>query len=134
MSSWINVRSKKKNTKRSSVLLLGILFFGTDVNCSKFLDVRNLQEQVKKAFCYQKLFWPFPVWLNCSSGLKNFENSRPSTSNFKRFSCSLETRIFFHRWSEQFWKQNTFHILHLYKLSDFLQEMSWNGERRLKMS
>ena len=25
-------------------------------NCSNSLDVRNLQEQVKKAFCYQKLF------------------------------------------------------------------------------
>jgi hypothetical protein len=23
------------------------------------LDIRNLQEQVKKTFCYQKLFWPF---------------------------------------------------------------------------
>ena len=28
--------------------------------------MRNLQEQVKKAFCYQKLFWPFTVWINCS--------------------------------------------------------------------
>ena len=27
--------------------------------------MRNLQEQVKKAFCYQKLFWPFTVWINC---------------------------------------------------------------------
>ena len=25
-------------------------------NCSTSLDLRNLQEQVKKAFCYQKLF------------------------------------------------------------------------------
>ena len=52
--------------------------------------MRNLQEQVKKAFCYQKLFWPFTVWINCSSDLKNFANSRPSTSNFKSFSRSLE--------------------------------------------
>ena len=28
--------------------------------------------------------------INCSSDLKNFENSRPSTSNFKSFSQSLE--------------------------------------------
>ena len=28
-------------------------------NFSNSLDLRNLQEQVKKAFCYQKLFWPF---------------------------------------------------------------------------
>ena len=48
------------------------------------LDMRNLQEQVKKAF------WPFTVWINCSGDLKNFENSQPSASNFKRFSWSLE--------------------------------------------
>ena len=53
-------------------------------NCS------NLQEQVKKAFCYQKLFWPFTVWINCSSDLNFFSNSRPSASNFKSFSRSLE--------------------------------------------
>ena len=52
--------------------------------------MRNLQEQVKKAFCYQKLFWPFTVWINCSSDLKNFANSQPSASNFKSFSQSLE--------------------------------------------
>ena len=59
-------------------------------NCSTFWHLRNLQEQVKKAFCYQKLFWPFTVWINCSSDLKFFENSRPSASNFKSFSRSLE--------------------------------------------
>ena len=51
----------------------------------------NLQEQVKKqAFFYQKLFWPFTFWINCSSDLKNFAISRPSASNFKSFSRSLE--------------------------------------------
>ena len=59
-------------------------------NCSYLLDLRNIQEQVKKAFCYQKLFWPFTVWINCSSDLKNFENSQPSASNFKSFSRSVE--------------------------------------------
>ena len=29
--------------------------------------MRNLQEQVKKAFCCQKLFWPFTVRTNCTS-------------------------------------------------------------------
>ena len=52
--------------------------------------MRNLQEQVKKAFYYQKLFWPFTVWINCSSDHKIFANSRPSASNFKSFSWSLE--------------------------------------------
>ena len=55
-------------------------------NCSNLLDMRNLQEQVKKAFCYKKLFCPFTVWINCFNDLKNFANSRP----FKTFSRSLE--------------------------------------------
>ena len=32
-----------------------------NLNCSNLLDMRNLQEQVKKTFCYQKLFCPFTV-------------------------------------------------------------------------
>ena len=47
-------------------------------NCSNLQCLRNLQEQVKKAFCYKKLFWTFTVWINCSSCLKNFANSRLS--------------------------------------------------------
>ena len=41
-------------------------------------------------FCSQKLFWPFTVWINCSSDLKHFAKSRPSALNFKSFSQSLE--------------------------------------------
>ena len=63
-----------------------IIFSNFNYDCSIFLDVRNLQEQVKKALCYQKLFWPFTVWINRSSDLKNFANSWPSASNFKSFS------------------------------------------------
>ena len=65
-------------------------FSNLNSNCSNLLDMRNLQEQVKKAFCYQKLSWPFTVWINCSSDLKKFANSRPSASNFQSFSWSLE--------------------------------------------
>ena len=32
------------------------IFSNLNSNCSNLLDMRNLQEQVKKAFCYQKLF------------------------------------------------------------------------------
>ena len=63
-----------------------IFFSNLNSNCSNLSDMRNLQEQVKKAFCYQKLFWPFTVWINCSSDLKIFANSRPSALNFKSFS------------------------------------------------
>ena len=52
--------------------------------------MRNFQEQVKKAFCNQKLFWPFTARINCSSHLKILANSRPSASNFKSFPRSLE--------------------------------------------
>ena len=69
-----------------------MFFSNLNSNCSNLLDMRNLQEQVKKAFCYQKLFWPFTVTINCSSDLKKFKNSQPSASNFKSFS----------RWLEQF--------------------------------
>ena len=47
-------------------------------NCSNLLDVRNLQEKVKKALCYQKLICPFTVWINCSSDCKTFAKSRRS--------------------------------------------------------
>ena len=65
-------------------------FSNLNFNCSNLPSLRNLQKQVKKAFCHQKLFWPFTVWINCSSDLKNFANSRLSASNFKSFSFSLE--------------------------------------------
>ena len=67
-----------------------IFFSNFNFNCSISLSLRNLQEQVKKAFCYQELFWPFTAWINCFSDLKNFANSWPSASNFKSFSRSLE--------------------------------------------
>ena len=56
-------------------------------NCSNLLNLRNLQEQVKKGFCYQK---PFTVRTNSSCELKSFANSQPPASNFKSFFRSLE--------------------------------------------
>ena len=68
------------------------LYQNVFLTCSwRFFKSNKLeQEQVKKAFCYQKLFWPFTVWTNCSSYLKIFANSQPSASNFNFFSRSLE--------------------------------------------
>ena len=34
------------------------------------------------------MFWPFTVWINCSSDFKKFANSQPAASNFKSFSQS----------------------------------------------
>ena len=65
------------------------------------LDLRNLQEQVKKAFCYQKLFRPFTVRINCSR-VKQFANSWPLASNFQAISPTLKIFCSLSR-SEQFW-------------------------------
>ena len=70
--------------------IIKIIFSNLNPNCPNLLDMRNLQEQVKKAFCYQKLFWSITVWINCSSELKNFANLWPSALNFKSFSWSPE--------------------------------------------
>ena len=66
--------------------LIPIIFSNLNCNCSIIVDLRNLQEQVKKAVCYQKLFWPLTVWINCSSNLKNLAKF----SAFKSFSFLQE--------------------------------------------
>ena len=78
--------------KQSQIKMFLNTIFASNLNykCSNLLDFRSLQEQVEKVFCYQKLFWPFTVWKNCSSDLKIFANSWPSALNFKSFSPSLE--------------------------------------------
>ena len=53
-----------------------MIFSNMNSNCSKLLDMRNLQEQVEKALCYQKLFW-----INCSSDLKK------QTKNLSKRNC-----------------------------------------------
>ena len=50
----------------------------------------NSRNKFKKHSVYQKLFWPFTAWINCSSDLKIFENSRPLALNFKSFPRLLE--------------------------------------------
>ena len=69
----------------SCMFLNPINFSNLNSNRPKLLDLTNLQEQVKKAFCYQKLFRPFTVWINCSSDLKMFSNSCLQTWNSKVF-------------------------------------------------
>ena len=51
------------------------------MNCSNLLDLRNLEHSVT---------FHCTVWINCSSDLKKFGNSRPSALKFKSFSSSLE--------------------------------------------
>ena len=94
------------------------IFSNLKSNFSNLYDMRNLQEQVKAAFCYQKLFWPFITWINCSSDLKNFANSQPSSSNFKSFSQSLEHIFFLTVGQNNFGNKIPFLQLLLLTLSD----------------
>ena len=66
-------------------------FSNLNYNCSKFWDLRNLQEQVKKTFCFENC----SVRINCSSDLKILQNSQPSALNLKHFSLSLDLRTIF---------------------------------------
>ena len=61
-------------------------FFQSELKLFYFLDLRKLQYQVKKAFSYKKLFWPFTVWINCSMQWSQ------KFCNFSAF--SLESKIF----------------------------------------
>ena len=69
-----------------------LIFSNLIYNFSNVVEPRNLQEQVKKAFCYQKLFWPFTLQINFSSDLKDFKNSWPSVKKFLNpfcFACTV---------------------------------------------
>ena len=45
---------------------------------------KTSRNKFKKHPVTKNLFLPFNVWINCSSDLKNFANSFPSASNFKK--------------------------------------------------
>ena len=82
----INEELPGKNLKKSYDTKKYIFIpniFHTTLKMNKCQRV-YLAKKVKKAFCYQKLFWPFTVWINCSSDLKKFANSRLLASNFKK--------------------------------------------------
>jgi hypothetical protein len=66
------------------------LYSNNNYNCSNLSYLRNLQQQVKTAFCYRKLFWPFTVRTNCSNDLITFSV------------LGLQPRISFSRSLEQF--------------------------------
>ena len=88
---WLELDQMNHNHLRVQILVPKQRTYNKNLS-SNLLDIemRHLQEQVKKAFCYQKLFFPFTVWISCSSDLKFFSNSRPQASNFKFFSKSLQ--------------------------------------------
>ena len=70
-----------------------IFFSNFNYDCSNLLGMINLQEQVKKAFCYQQLFWPFSVWINCSSDREKLLKFEAFSLEFSEFLRSLEQFI-----------------------------------------
>ena len=96
------VKKNKAFSNFSCMFLNPNIFSNWNSYCCNLSYLRNLQEQVKKAFCYQKLFWPFTVRRNCSSDLKIFANClQPLISNFF---FSITRTFFSHSRSEQnFW-------------------------------
>ena len=81
-------------------------FYNSYFNWSNMIDLRNLQEQIKKSFLFQKLAWPDLLlfeWIV----LNFFAKAWPSASNFKSFFRSLKQFFLTVRRSEYFWKQNT---------------------------
>ena len=71
--------------------IIWVFFFNLNYNFSNVLNLGNLQEQVKKVYCFKNCT---SLHFHCSNkliqGSQNFENSRPSALNFKSFSWSLE--------------------------------------------
>ena len=92
----------KQNTAHLIKTLINTpaLFIIHHTDCFKQRFVAYLQEMV---FCYQNCSDLCTVRKNCSSDLKIFANSRPSASNCKRFSQSLEQLFLTVHRSEQFW-------------------------------
>ena len=67
---------------------------------------------------YQKLFWPFTVWLNCSSDLNFSANSRSPASNFKSFPWSLE-QFFLTEGQNDFGNKMPFQKCYHFRMEEF---------------
>ena len=61
--------------------------------------ILDIQEQVKKGFCYQKLFGPFSVWINCSSDRDFFLKFEAECSEFAEISIHIEKKY----WDLETW-------------------------------
>ena len=75
----INIKVKKRwilvskySFSNLSCIFLSLMLLNLNIF---FQFETNLQEQLKKPFCYQNWFWPFNVWKNYSSDLKHFSRS-----------------------------------------------------------
>ena len=83
---------------------------------SNLLVMRNLREQVKKAFSYQKLFWPFTVQTNCFKYLKTF--AKTFSLEFQKFFSITRTFL------TEGWKHDTIILFSWYFFLFFLEKRS----------
>ena len=85
--------------------LIPIIF--CNLNCSNSLDMRNLQEQGKKAICYEKIFSPFTV------GQNNFGNKIPLLPKLfrrtvRKICSSDQEKLNLNRnWKKKYWDLET---------------------------
>ena len=98
----------KKRFKYFSYFTYRFLNPNLHSNCSNVLYLRNIQKQVKKAFCFKLLFWPFTVRINWSSDLKKIKFSTLSLEFHTVF--SITRTILSHSRSAQFWQKAQFYI------------------------
>ena len=69
-------------------------FFNLNSDCSNSLNLRNLQEQVKKhSVTYLKLFWPFTVWV-VFTWSQNFCKLLAFSLEFQKFFLITSTNFF----------------------------------------
>ena len=66
------------------------IFFQFELWLFYFLRCETPPETSWKSILLPKIVPTFTVWINCSSDLKTFENSRLKAENFKSFSQSIE--------------------------------------------
>ena len=62
----------------------------------------QFKKRLKKSWNHKRLkdYWPFTFWINCSSDLKKFANSRPFSIEFQKFSWNFFLTL---TRSEQLW-------------------------------
>ena len=81
------------NVLKNKEFLTFSAFFKFPIIWILIVLMKNLQEQVKEAFCFQNNFWPFTAWINCSSDLNKFCEFSAFSLEFLKF--FLMTRKYF---------------------------------------
>lgn len=82
-------------------ILITIVFFNLNLNCFIVLDLRNLQEQVKKNFLFPKVFYlVISDFFSLTVGQNNFEKKTPMVCFFMLICSIIPTflNLWWERW------------------------------------